>query len=154
RVAAMLERERIVDFGGADVIEAESFHPRHRQILRHGRDLMCRERRALGKEFVQEALQVVIVAVGEQSAALEELRRDEPGLPTRRRGPSRLGLVAVGRRGAPAAGGGDLTRPPAARERRGRGPAPLLWVFFPPPQTHQSLGVPRGRRGDAPPPPP
>ena len=55
------DRERIVDFGGGDVIDAESLDLGERQILRNGGRIQIGERRAAREMLEQEAIQVVIV---------------------------------------------------------------------------------------------
>src|SRR5213079_2987273 len=71
-------REGVVDLRGANLIQAESLDGRGRQIRRRRRYLVRRKRGTPRKELAQEALQVVIVRVGEQPAALEEARGCEP----------------------------------------------------------------------------
>ena len=67
-------RERIVDLGGGDVVDAERLDLRQRQVLRHGGAPQVRERRAARKMLEQEAVEVVIVRRRQRAAALEELR--------------------------------------------------------------------------------
>ena len=92
-----LHRKGVVDLRGADVVQAEGRRRGARQVRGQRRHLMGRKHRPAGKKLVQEALQVVSVAVRQPSAAREELRRRKARLGTSLL--KRLGLRLVAIRG-------------------------------------------------------
>ena len=73
-------RERVVDLGRADVIQADGLHLGERKVLGRRRDCVRGKTGAPGKEFEEEAVQMEIVAVREQAAAFEQPCRRKAGL--------------------------------------------------------------------------
>ena len=113
-------------FGRADVVEAEGFGLRQRQVAIDGDRVVRREALALRMEFMQEAPEVVVVAVGKQAAALEKAGRGEPGLRACLLQRLGLWLGAIGRVEQFTAQGGDFRRAFEARQLRRPGRDLLL----------------------------
>ena len=67
-------REGIVDLRGAKLIQAESSARRERQVLGCQGQRVRGEGGTAGKKLVQEALQVIVMRIAKQTAALEEPR--------------------------------------------------------------------------------
>src|SRR5262249_12446449 len=111
--------ERIVDLAGTDVVEAEYRARCKRQIGRKRRRLVRRKIGAPGKEFVQEAAQMIVVRIGENAAALEQARRRKPAFLASLLEGLGFGLIAIGRVQQLVAQGDDLGRAVEARETPG-----------------------------------
>src|SRR5258708_12916521 len=88
-------RESIIDLGGAELIEAEGYDLGERQVLLRRRYRVGGKAVAARKKFVQEALQVVVVRVGKQTAMLEKPRRPKAGFPPGLLQAARFRLIAI-----------------------------------------------------------
>jgi len=125
-----LHRESVVDLGGADVIEAERGGGGARQVVAQRRQLVRRERGAAREKFVQEAIEMVVVAVGQQAAALEQpCDRPSAGGAGLLERPG-LGLVPVRGVEQLVLEGGDLRRAVAFRQPLGPRRDLLLDALF------------------------
>ena len=71
-VGQLVHRERIVDFRGGRVIDAEGVHVGQRQFVRCAQ-LDGREAGAMREMLEQEALQMVILRGGQCAAALQQM---------------------------------------------------------------------------------
>ena len=144
-----LDREGVVDLGGADVVEAECGGLGERQVGGQRRQVVRRKLRTARKEFVQEAPQMEVMGVAEHAAALEQPGRRKPRLLARLLEGFRLGLVAIRRVQQLVLERRDLRRAVAAREALGPGRNALLQalLLFQPRQ--RELERFRGRRLEA-----
>src|SRR5262249_33817120 len=118
------------DLARTDIVEAEGAHFGERQAVGKARHVVRWEAGSAREELVDEALQVVFVRIGQETAALEEARRREPHLLAGLFERLRLSLVAVRRIQQFLLQGGHFRRAVEARQPLRPGGDRLLHALF------------------------